>query len=321
MVGNQPTNRGRDPEYSPPEFTHTEPRRALNSAQEDIPGRTPWVPLFNLPTMDFSTTSGFNTDANGYVALSRSYTPFGELADETAFQTSAYGFTGEWTDPTNLIFLRARYYAPEQGRFTTHDLFPGIAVAPSTLHPYLYTLNNPLLYTDPSGKLPFLAIIAIAALVAGGATTLFEYGSQVHHNMKTCGMSFWDATYYQNLDASRLGMAFLEGFVMGGFGALTGGMIAAAGLTGVSAFAIGALIDIEAGMIWDIAVRGYTPSEATLGNVIAFGMGEVIGFIARRAARAVSQGARGGIGPVLKGQIGVEKSMQAASDRGWTFLG
>ncbi|WP_084001742.1 RHS repeat-associated core domain-containing protein [Anaerolinea thermolimosa] len=61
-------------------------------------------------------------------------------------------FTGEWHDPTDLIYLRARYYAPQWGRFLTRDPFPGILSQPATLNPYPYALNNPLRFTDPSGE-------------------------------------------------------------------------------------------------------------------------------------------------------------------------
>jgi hypothetical protein len=50
-----------------------------------------------------------------------------------------------------LIFLRARYYEPRQGRFLSRDAFAGSVDYPATLNPYLYALNNPLLHTDPSG--------------------------------------------------------------------------------------------------------------------------------------------------------------------------
>ena len=244
--------------------------------------------LYHLPDALGNLRQG--VDANGRVTLSRNFTPFGSVLDEITPQDSPFGFTGEWTDPTGLIFLRARYYQPGQGRFTSRDPFPGFPIAPATLHPYLYAVNNPLRYTDPSGEvLPFLAIVGLVALASGGAAALFEYGSQIHHNMKNCGMGFWDGANLRNHDASRLGMAFLEGFVMGGLGALTGGLIQWAGLSGLAAFAVGGIIDIQVGMIWDMAVRGYTPSEAFVNNVISFGIGAVIGYVAHRAARGINQ--------------------------------
>ncbi|TFH33111.1 MAG: hypothetical protein E4G99_11895 [Anaerolineales bacterium] len=42
-------------------------------------------------------------------------------------------------------------------------------------------------------------------------------------------------------------------------------------------------------MIWDMAVRGYTPSEAFVSNLVAFGVGEAIGY----GMRAVGRGLRG----------------------------
>ncbi|MFV2045152.1 MAG: RHS repeat-associated core domain-containing protein, partial [Anaerolineales bacterium] len=228
--------------------------------------------------------------ASGAIALTQSYTPFGELQASAGSLSSSVGFTGEWADPTGLVFLRARYYQPGVGRFTTRDPFPGLLALPPTLHPYLYALNNPLQYSDPSGQLPFLALIGIAALAGGGIGAIADYASQVHNNMKNCGMSFWDAVYYENIDAKRLGVAFAEGFALGGFGGLTGGLVQWAGLTGLSAFAAAGVLDVEAGMIWDLAVRGYTPSEAFLTNLVSFGIGGAIGAIGRSAASVLDSG-------------------------------
>jgi len=58
---------------------------------------------------------------------------------------TAYQFTGEMRDANGLIYLRARYYAPQDGRFTQRD--------PSGLEAnlYLYAGANPVTNTDPSG--------------------------------------------------------------------------------------------------------------------------------------------------------------------------
>jgi RHS repeat-associated protein len=53
---------------------------------------------------------------------------------------------GQYTDPTGLIYLRARYYDPSTGQFLTID--PDVD---STRTPYAYTAGNPLNATDPSG--------------------------------------------------------------------------------------------------------------------------------------------------------------------------
>jgi RHS repeat-associated protein len=218
------------------------------------------------------------TDHAGRVKLSRDYSPFGTLTDETAFADSSFGFTGEWSEPTGLINLRARYYAPEQGRFTTRDPFPGIASSPASLHPYLYVLNNPLIYTDPGGEFGLLAAIAIGALAGAAIGGLWNYGTQIYENMTQCGMGFWDAAALRNIDGSRLGMAMLEGGLFGAVGALTGGLLAMAEIGGLAAFAYSGFVDIGLGFAWDMSVHGYTPSEAFFSNVLSFGIGAGIGY-------------------------------------------
>jgi RHS repeat-associated protein len=66
--------------------------------------------------------------------------------------TTKSGFTGEWTDASNLQYLRARYYAPSQGRLLTADTWAGNYRQPLTLNKWLYTNGNPVNFTDPSGR-------------------------------------------------------------------------------------------------------------------------------------------------------------------------
>jgi uncharacterized protein RhaS with RHS repeats len=61
------------------------------------------------------------TNAAGEIALAKAYEPYGEEAWSNGEGQSDYGFAAEWTDANGLIFLRARYYAPEQGRFFQQD--------------------------------------------------------------------------------------------------------------------------------------------------------------------------------------------------------
>ncbi len=92
------------------------------------------------------------TDASGAVTLTKSYTPFGEVLSTDGDGTSSYGYTGEWTDSTGMVYLRARYYAPWQGRFTTRDTWAGEPTRPASLNRYVYAEGNPVRYTDHTGQ-------------------------------------------------------------------------------------------------------------------------------------------------------------------------
>jgi RHS repeat-associated protein len=58
-------------------------------------------------------------------------------------------------DSTGLIFLRARYYAPWDGRFQTRDSWDGDARRPLSFNGWLYVHANPVNFTDPSGYCVF----------------------------------------------------------------------------------------------------------------------------------------------------------------------
>lgn len=85
------------------------------------------------------------TDASGQVTLANTYEPYGNLAQTAGSAQTSYGFTGEWTDPSGMVYLRARYYSPNDARFLTAD--------PSRLEEnlYLYSRANPINRIDPTG--------------------------------------------------------------------------------------------------------------------------------------------------------------------------
>ncbi len=84
-------------------------------------------------------------DGTGALTLVRGYEPYGEVLNTAGTGTSMYGFTGEPRDATGLEYLRARYYAPSQGRFINED------TSKQEANLYLYAGANPIMNTDPTG--------------------------------------------------------------------------------------------------------------------------------------------------------------------------
>jgi len=91
-------------------------------------------------------------DAGGQVSYAAGYTPFGVEMWRGGSTASAWGYTGEWWDgDAGLLYLRARWYEPGVGRFTSRDPYQGSIRFPTSLHCYIYAKNNSVLLADPSG--------------------------------------------------------------------------------------------------------------------------------------------------------------------------
>jgi len=91
-------------------------------------------------------------DDGGSVALARGYSPYGESAYNSGTAQTDYGFTNEYTSQ-GLIYLRARHYVPEIGRFLTRDPWGGDYNRPLSLNRWMYTEGNPINFTDPTGQI------------------------------------------------------------------------------------------------------------------------------------------------------------------------
>jgi RHS repeat-associated protein len=78
-----------------------------------------------------------------------------------------FGFTGEQRDgENNLVYLRARFYDPQLGRFIQRDLRFGQVSVPSSLNRYVYSLSNPVNRVDPSGyKSSALSLMASCPII------------------------------------------------------------------------------------------------------------------------------------------------------------
>jgi RHS repeat-associated protein len=86
------------------------------------------------------------------VTLAQGYQPYGKEMGSIGSGLSSYGFTGEMTDPTGLIYLRARYYVPYLNQFIQPDTIVPDPYIPADWHKYAYVRVNPINSIDPSGQ-------------------------------------------------------------------------------------------------------------------------------------------------------------------------
>ncbi|MBE2196090.1 MAG: RHS repeat-associated core domain-containing protein, partial [Anaerolinea sp.] len=84
-------------------------------------------------------------DAAGQILESRLYAPYGDPFGGSGTAQTGFGFTGEVTDASGLVYLRARYYVPELGVFPSLDPV-------EEGNRYGYVGGNVVNRVDPSGE-------------------------------------------------------------------------------------------------------------------------------------------------------------------------
>jgi RHS repeat-associated protein len=124
----------------------------------------------SFPLTDALRSVRATTNSSGAIVATARYDAYGAARATTGIG-GQFGFTGQQTDPTGLINLRARMYRPDTGRFLSVDPLQrdvqestggwgtvAMGVRPAycgggPVTSFQYGNGNPTTATDPSGKI------------------------------------------------------------------------------------------------------------------------------------------------------------------------
>jgi RHS repeat-associated protein len=192
-------------------------------------------------------------DAESVIFFALTYEPFGEVVQSSGFDRMT--FAAEIKDSTGLVYLGARYYNPELGRFMALDPLFGSPSSPQTLDRYVYCSNSPLIHTDPTGKFANFLV-----QMAGGAAIGALFGAI--------------SAVAEGKDLKGIAVAAGTGALSGAIGGLT------FGVTGLGAnIAVGVTMNAIGGVAGETADQLLNGEELDYGKIGMSGVwGGMSGF-------------------------------------------
>jgi len=105
-----------------------------------------------------------------------------------------------YDNETGLYYLKSRYYDPEVGRFINMDaieeLRPNVV---NGLNLYAYCLNNPVMFSDPSGKWLISALLiglVVGLGVAGAAPRTLE---DIGRGARNIASDVWNFVWHDSV--------------------------------------------------------------------------------------------------------------------------
>lgn len=137
------------------------------------------------------------TDAAGVVTDRYIYDAYGRTTGQVGATGNVYLFAGEQRDVTlGLDYLRARWMNPSVGRFASRDTYAGRFLNPITQHRHLYANANPVLFTDPSGRLTLTEYKIVTAIIA----SLFAIKGVVEGQIESGTQDYFEEAYEEALE-------------------------------------------------------------------------------------------------------------------------
>jgi RHS repeat-associated protein len=117
------------------------------------------------------------TDATGQITEAYAYDPFGRPINASASSNRFryLGRHGVRDEQNGLLYIRARYYSTQGGRFITKDPTTGGDGDSQSLNRYVYALNNPVRLIDISGLSAQETSSAAPSLCTSDDSTLHNY--------------------------------------------------------------------------------------------------------------------------------------------------
>ncbi len=139
--------------------------RAVSLEQINSTGTTTY------PHHDHAGFTRLLTGSTGTVTGKCTYGPYGAPTCEGT-ATTPLGYDAQYTNSdTGLVYLRARTYDPATAQFLTRDPWVGL-----TGEPHSYVGDNPLTFTDPTGR---CSIWCGGGIVLGGVAVVTGVGEVV----------------------------------------------------------------------------------------------------------------------------------------------
>jgi len=191
------------------------------------------------------------------------YDPYGSLIQSFGGSNARLGYAGEYTDPSSLVYLRARYMNPSLGVFLSKDPFVGWTQRVMSRNGYTYAEGNPVNFTDPSGEfLPLLLGIPVIVGITAAAYHLF-----VDQGYGRGGRNSGGRTSVPDLINRAVRCGDLRAAAEAGGAATVGAAEAIAGIGLGPIYLVGAGLNALGG-------NGWTPREANRSLLSLVGLGD-----------------------------------------------
>ncbi|BAN46030.1 RHS repeat-associated core domain-containing protein [Metapseudomonas resinovorans] len=119
------------------------------------------------------------TDERNELLWRAHYRPYGERQESPGdIPFGSPGYTGHVQDSSSgLVYMQARYYDPQLGRFLSMDPMGPQETVPGSFNRYAYALNNPYGYKDPDGQWAMALLVGLdIALTSHGIYTEYQSG-------------------------------------------------------------------------------------------------------------------------------------------------
>ena len=191
---------------------------------------------------------------------------------------------------TQLFYCNSRYYSPELCRWISPDSIEYLdPESINGLNLYCYCMNNPIMYSDPSGHIAITALL-IGMAIGFGAGAVIGGGFEIAKQAYNGGEWNWDLSSW---DWGQIGLSALGGGVAGAISSISLGN----GFAGyLSAFALGGIGSFAGGLI--------SGSVTDLQSAaIAFGIGAIANVAAKGIADLINKGVTAGAQKALNSPI------------------